>query len=301
MNLYYRDLKRIGICTILIAVANLIYELLIRQYLVDAGSPYASYIPLPWGIWVKNLIGVAAGLTALLLHLKKHHYAAGYLILLLLCAAEAVIIMLSMTGAARRRTNGFFDITMLMMVLLTYTQSQTDRGLRHWLAAQSHAPVTLDLRLTEQEDFFDPVQMGPKMALNRDYASVISRFVASMRTPAPLQINLLCAEHVSEVTRSIMKEVLVMHYEAEEARIAKSLEKRYRRVLRLVALSVFVVGVVRQTSLFTDEMILWDIVVNFAAFGLWQIGYTHYERNEDYDGLLAVHIAGHADLRFIDR
>ena len=92
-----------------------------------------------------------------------------------------------------------------------------------------------------------------------------------------------------------------MHYEAEEARIAKSLEKRYRRVLRLVALSVFVIGVVRQTSLFTDEMILWDIVVNFAAFGLWQIGYTHYERNEDYDGLLAVHIAGHADLRFIDR
>ena len=38
-----------------------------------------------------------------------------------------------------------------------------------------------------------------------------------------------------------------------------------------------------------------------AAFGLWQIGYTHYERNEGYDELLNVHIAKYAHLNFIER
>ena len=53
--------------------------------------------------------------------------------------------------------------------------------------------------------------------------------------------------------------------------------------------------------LLSDEMIVWEIIGNFAAFGLWQIGYTHYERNEAYDELLAVHIAKYARLSFIEK
>ena len=65
MSLYYRNLKRIGICVILVSTVNLVYELLIRRFLAESGSPYLSYIPLPWGIWTKNMIGVASGLAAL--------------------------------------------------------------------------------------------------------------------------------------------------------------------------------------------------------------------------------------------
>lgn len=301
MSLYYRNLKRMGIAMILVAVANCIYELLIRRYLVETGSPYYAYIPLPWGVWAKNAVGAAAGLTALFFYLKKRHYVLGTWILLLMCAAETAVIVLSMTGSTGRRANGVFDITMLMMILLTYTLSQTDRSQRHWESVQAREPVSLDLRLKKLEDFFDPIQVGPKMAINRDYAAVINRYVASMKTFTPLRVNLLCGSPVSESMKDMMREVLEMHYTTEEDRIAKRLENRYRRVMLLTFVSVFVIGVIRQTSFFSDEMIVWEIIGNFAAFGLWQIGYTHYERTEAYDDLLTVHIAKYAELNVIDR
>ncbi len=301
MSLYYRNLKRIGICMILVAAGNLIYELLIRQYLIEIASPYASYIPLPWGIWTKNLIGVAAGLTALFFYQIKRSYHAGTVILGFLCLAEAAVIVLSMTGPARKRTNGIVDITMLMMILLTYTSSQIDRDLKRWNSIQGRKAVSLDLRLPNLEDFFEPLQIGPKMAVNQQYASVISRFTASMRTPAPLQINLFCTGPVSESMRNMMREVLEMYFQEEEDRLVKVLESRYRRIMLLFSISVFVIGIIRQSSLFSDEMIVWDIIGNFSAFGLWQIGYTHYDRNEAYDELLTVHIAKYARLFFIER
>ena len=160
MSLYYRNLKRIGICVILVSTVNLVYELLIRRFLAESGSTYLSYIPLPWGIWTKNMIGVASGLAALFFYLKKRHYTFGTLLLAFLCLAEAVVIILSMTGSVGRRTNGVFDITMLVMILLTYTLSQTDRDLKRWNSIQSRSTSTLDLRLPDQKDFFDPIHLA---------------------------------------------------------------------------------------------------------------------------------------------
>ena len=301
MSLYYRNLKRIGICVILVSTVNLVCELLIRRFLAESGSTYLSYIPLPWGIWTKNMIGVASGLAALFFYLKKRHYTFGTLLLAFLCLAEAVVIILSMTGSVGRRTNGVFDITMLVMILLTYTLSQTDRDLKRWNSIQSRSTSTLDLRLPDQKHFFDPIQVGPRMAINQDYASAIRRYVSAMRTPAPLQINLLCPKPIAENVQDMMREVLRMHYEEEENRIVKGLEKRYRLILRLISVSVFVLAVIRQTSLLSDEMIAWEIIGNFAAFGLWQIGYTHFERNDGYDELLIAHIAKYARLNFVEK
>ncbi len=67
------------------------------------------------------------------------------------------------------------------------------------------------------------------------------------------------------------------------------------------AAGIFVIGLIRQTSLLSDEMIVWEIIGNFAAFGLWQIGYTHCERNEGCDELLTAHIAKYARLNFIEK
>ncbi len=301
MSLYYRNLRRIGICVILVSALNLICELLIRNYLIESGSPYLSYIPVPWGIWAKNMIGVVSGLAALLFYRRKQRYTFGTLLLAILCAAEAAVIILSMTGSAGRRTNGVFDITMLTMILLAYTISQTDRDQKRWNSIRSRAASTLDLHLAEPKAFFDPIQVGPKMAINQVYASAIKRYISAMREPSPLQINLLCTEPVAESVQDTMREVLRMHYEEEEDSIVKVLENRYRRVLRLISVSVFTIGVVRQTSLLSDEMIVWEIIGNFAAFGLWQIGYTHYERNEAYDELLIAHIAKYAGLSFIEK
>ena len=301
MSLYYRNLKRIGIWMIGVALGNLVYEMLIRHFLSAAGSSLIELIPLPWGIWVKNLLGAAAGAVALVFYKTKRHYSFGTWLLAFLCAAEIVVILLSMTGAYRRRTNGFFDITMLMMILLTYTMSQTDRDLKHWNGVRMRAPAVLDLRLKEAEDFFDPLQAGPDMAISPDYAGTIRRYISAMKDPAPLEINMLCADHVAGNIRDLMREVLKTHFETEENKVAKELEKRYCRVMLLVSVCVFVIGLVRQTSVFSEEMAFWEIIGNFAAFGLWQIGYTHYERTEKYEEMLIVHIAKYARINFVER
>lgn len=74
-------------------VGNLVYELLIRHYLAESGSPYLAYVPLPWGIWVKNMIGAASGFVALLFYLRKRLYTFGTLLLAFLCLAEVVVII----------------------------------------------------------------------------------------------------------------------------------------------------------------------------------------------------------------
>ena len=52
MSLYYRNLKRIGICVILVSIANLVYELLIRRYLAETVRPLLEEN--------KNLLGAKA-------------------------------------------------------------------------------------------------------------------------------------------------------------------------------------------------------------------------------------------------
>ncbi len=71
MSLFYRNLKKIGIGVVLVSIGNLVSELIVRQVLTDMNSSYINYIPLFWGIWVKNLIGVAAGAAALVFYQKK--------------------------------------------------------------------------------------------------------------------------------------------------------------------------------------------------------------------------------------
>ena len=89
--------------------------------------------------------------SSIILFMKR--YTFGTLLLAFLCLAEAVVIILSMTGSVGRRTNGVFDITMLVMILLTYTLSQTDRDLKRWNSIQSRSTSTLDLRLPTRRTF----------------------------------------------------------------------------------------------------------------------------------------------------
>ena len=278
MSLFYRNLKKIGIGVVLVSIGNLIYEMIVRQVLTDMNSSYIYYIPLYWGIWVKNLIGVAAGAAALVFYQKKKGYRIGTVIMYLLCMAEITVIILSMTGSVWKRTNGLIDLTMLTMAILAYTFSQIDRDLNHWKRISEKKPATLDLRLENPGDFFNAIQAGPQMV-----------------------INLLCADHVSEAMQDTMREVFVMYYEMEEKRIGKELEGKYRRIMLLFVVSLISIGFLRQFTILNDEVIAWEIIGNFAAFGLWQIGGIHFERNDGYDKLLLVHCAKYAKLNFLDR
>ena len=75
MSLFYRNLRTIGIGVILASAVNLAYELIIRRVLTEMGSAYIAYIPLLWGIWAKNLLGVTAGAAALVFYRQKKRYS----------------------------------------------------------------------------------------------------------------------------------------------------------------------------------------------------------------------------------
>lgn len=300
MNLYYRNLKRMGIGMILVSIVNLYYEDLLRSMLTTMNSAYVDHIPLYWGIWVKNLIGAAAGVTALIFYKQKKHYRIGTTILFNLCLAEAAVIILSTNGSLGVRTNSLVDMTMLMMGILTYTISQTDRDLNRWKRISGRQPAVLDLRLHDPGHFFNTIQAGPQMVINEEYASAVNRFLASTG-PVPLHINLLCPKHISETMQDMMREVFVMNYEMEEKRIGKLLERNYNRIILLLVISLFSFGVLRQFTLLDDETIVWQVIGNFAAFGLWQIGTIHFERNEEFDDLLLVHCAKYAQLNILEK
>ena len=300
MSLFYRNLKLIGISTVLVSIGNLVYELIVRQTLAEMNSPYISYFPLDWGIWAKNLTGVLAGAAALIFYQKKKGYCIGTMIVSLLCLAETAVIILSMTGSVWKRSNGLIDLTMLTMIILAYTFSQTDRGLNRWKRISGKEPVILDLRLPNSGDFFNTIQAGPQMVINEAYASVVNRFLAA-KGPVPLEINLLCSDPVSEAMKDTMREVFSTYYEMEEKRISKALEAKYRRIILLFIVSLFSISFLRQVSILDEEVIALELIGNFAAFGLWQIGYIHFERSEDYEELLLVHCAKYARLNFLNR
>ena len=300
MSLFYRNLKLIGISTVLVSIGNLVYELIVRQTLAEMNSPYISYFPLDWGIWAKNLTGVLAGAAALIFYQKKKGYRIGTMIVSLLCLAETAVIILSMTGSVWKRSNGLIDLTMLTMIILAYTFSQTDRGLNRWKRISGKEPVILDLRLPNSGDFFNTIQAGPQMVINEAYASVVNRFLAA-KGPVPLEINLLCSDPVSEAMKDTMREVFSTYYEMEEKRISKALEAKYRRIILLFIVSLFSISFLRQVSILDEEVIALELIGNFAAFGLWQIGYIHFERSEDYEELLLVHCAKYARLKFLNR
>ena len=300
MSLFYRNLKLIGISTVLVSIGNLVYELIVRRTLAEMNSPYISYFPLDWGIWAKNLTGVLAGAAALIFYQKKKGYRIGTMIVSLLCLAETAVIILSMTGSVWKRSNGLIDLTMLTMIILAYTFSQTDRGLNRWKRISVKEPVILDLRLPNSGDFFNTIQAGPQMVINEAYASVVNRFLAA-KGPVPLEINLLCSDPVSEAMKDTMREVFSTYYEMEEKRISKALEAKYRRIILLFIVSLFSISFLRQVSILDEEVIALELIGNFAAFGLWQIGYIHFERSEDYEELLLVHCAKYARLNFLNR
>ena len=300
MSLFYRNLKLIGISTVLVSIGNLVYELIVRQTLAEMNSPYISYFPLDWGIWAKNLTGVLAGAAALIFYQKKKGYRIGTMIVSLLCLAETAVIILSMTGSVWKRSNGLIDLTMLTMIILAYTFSQMDRGLNRWKRISGKEPVILDLRLPNSGDFFNTIQAGPQMVINEAYASVVNRFLAA-KGPVPLEINLLCSDPVSEAMKDTMREVFSTYYEMEEKRISKALEAKYRRIILLFIVSLFSISFLRQVSILDEEVIALELIGNFAAFGLWQIGYIHFERSEDYEELLLVHCAKYARLKFLNR
>ena len=291
-------LKSNGIIIIIVASANIIIELLIQHYMVRSGNQEIIYLQSVSGIILKNLFCLLAGVLALY-SVRKGGYRILFYALLTLTVLAVMVVMLTTQGTFPQRLDALINLTSIPMVTLLYSSAMLYKFQKQWEAVISVRPVGIDLRLNASSDWFNPIQIGPRFAINSDYVDIFDRYIASIGAKSPLVINLYCTEPVSEMMQDTMQETLRMNYEEEEARIRHDINVRHFRVLNTFAISLILIVIWKMMNLLFEDVIYWEIVGNIAAFGLWQVGYTFYEERDLFDDLVRNQIGKFADVVFI--
>ena len=298
MSVYQKNLRRLGLFLIAVSFLDVFLELAFYRYLLSSPVMFSRQIQTPAGICVKDGIGLLTGGLACLLYYRREHsrWAIKVMIVLLILAVPAVLA--TTRGNATNRVDGLINVTLILTVLVVYTALQLDRSGHNWQKIRDAKPAMLDLKLGDVRQWFNPIEIGPKLELSGEISSVVDRFLATSKQARPLGITIRCPNEVSEPMRATMQEVFQMYYEDEERRINTYLERRYIRAMALAIISIVTVSVWINFSPSNDEGVTWTILSNFAAFSLWQIGNTYFERSEGYDELLRAQIANQAKLHF---
>lgn len=297
-NIYEKNLRRLGLILIAVSILDLILELTFYRVLLTTASMLGEQVQTPLGICLKDGLGLITGLLAYALYSRrKHSRLIVRFQLLLLCAAVPIIIS-STRGSAAKRVDGLINVTLLLMAMVVYTALELERSERIWRRVRDTKPAVLDLKLNDSRQWFNPIEIGPKLELSQDISSVVDRFLETSRWPRPLEITIHCPHRISEPMQATMQEVFEMYYEDEERHVNRYLEGRYNRVMALVIISIAAVTLWIRFSPSSGDGIAWTIISNFAGFSLWQIGSTYFERSEGYEDLLRALIAKQAKLHF---
>ena len=298
MSIYEKNLRRLGILLIVVSIADMVFELTFYRYVLTAASVLSDPVQTPLGICLKDGIGLATGfLSCYLYYRKEHSTLIVRLQVLLLCIAFPVMFF-STRGSAAKRVDGLINATLVLIAMVVYTALQLERSERNWQKIRDTKPSILDLKINDSRQWFNPIEIGPKLELSSEISSVVDRFLATSRESQPLEITIHCPKHISEPMQATMQEVFQMYYEDEERHVNHYLEGRYIRAMALVIVSITAVTIWINFSPSNDEGVTWTILSNFAGFSLWQIGNTYFERSEGYEELLRAMIAKQAKLHF---
>ncbi len=298
MSIYQKNLRKLGLLLIVVSVLDAILELTFYRYLSSSSMVFSRQIQSPLGICLKDGLGLAMGCLACYLYDNRKYSRLIVRIQVLILAAELPIVVITTQGNMVNRVDSLISVTLILAALVLYTALQLERSERSWRRIRDAKPSVLDLKLSDVRRWFNPIEIGPKLELNGEISSVVNRFLQTSKEPRPLVITVRCPGKVSEPMRATMREVFQMYYEDEERHINGYLERRYIRVMALVIISILAVTVWINFSPSNDEGVTWTILSNFAAFSLWQIGNTYFERSEGYAELLQAQIAKQAELRF---
>ena len=298
MSIYQKNLRRMGFLLIAASIADLILELSLYKVLQAETVKYNRQMLSHLGICLKDGIGLLTGLMACYLYYQKKYSNWIIRIIAVLLCAEIVNILVTAKGNLSNRVDYLINVILILTAMVLYTAMQLQRGDHNWQKICGSKPIMLDLKLTDVRQWFNPIEIGPKLELSQEISSVVDRFLSTQKEQRPLAITVRCPNAVSESMQGTMQEVFQMYYEDEERHINDYLERRYMRVMALVIISIMAVSVWIYFAPTNSEGVTWTILSNFAAFSLWQIGSTYYERSEGYGELLRAQIATQAKLHF---
>lgn len=287
-----------GLLLIIVSIADGVLELSFYNFLLTSDTAFIQQLQSPVGICIRDVIGLVAGVLSCFLHYNVHHYRWIVRVLVGLLIIVFPVTVLLTRGSIVHRVDGLINATLILTAMVVYTALQVERSERKWQKIRDTKPTVLDLKLVDVRQWFNPIEIGPKLELNQEISSVVDRFLSTAKQAAPLVITVRCPNEVSESMQSTMQEVFQMYYMDEEQRINKYLERRYIRVMALVIISIIAMTIWINFSPSNDEGVTWTILSNFAAFSLWQIGNTYFERSDGYDELLRARIAKQVKLQF---
>ena len=297
-SIYEKNLRRLGIILIIVSILDVIFVLTLYRFMKITVSELHGQVQTPIGIYLKAVLGLISGFLSCFLYYRREHSTWIVRIQVLLLCITFPIIIFNTSGSAAKRVDGLINATLVLMSMVVYTSLQLERSQRNWRRICKIKPAVLDLKLTHSRQWFNSIEIGPKLELNQEISSVVDRFLATSRESKPLEITIHCPQTISEPMRATMQEVFQMYYEDEERHINHYLERRYIRAMALVIISITAVTIWINFSPSNDEGITWTILSNFAGFSLWQIGSTYFERAEGYAELLRAMIAKEAKLLF---
>ena len=283
---------------IIVAFANVFFELFIQSYMIRSGNREILYLQSTFGIVLKNLLCFLGGVLALRSP-GKGGFRARFFLVLAIAFLALMVVLLTTEGTFPQRVDALINFTSIPMVTLLYTLLMLKKAQEQRAAVAGAESVEIDLRLGASSDWFNPIQIGPKLAVSSDYVDILDRYIASAGSKSPLVINLLCAEPISEMMRDTMQEALRMNYEEEEERIRHDINVRHVRVINTFVISVILIVIWKMMNLLFEDVIYWEIIGNIAAFGLWQVGYTFYEERDLFDDMVRNQIGKHADVVFV--
>ena len=168
MSFYQKSLRRISLALIALSILDAIAELILFRFFRTADTELLHILQTPVGICLKDGIGVIAGLLALI-HYRKNRGLAWILRgELLLVIAVLLVILLSVRGQLTTRIDELMDVVLVLMFLQIYTLLQLKRDDRHWQRVCGETPATLDLKLTDSHQWFNPLRIGPTLALSEE-------------------------------------------------------------------------------------------------------------------------------------
>lgn len=263
---------------------------LIPQYLPFAGAATQS----TYALW-RYIVSLASGLLTLAVARAKKGYG-----LLLFASIAALVASLTLTFYEHfRKMDSLVDLNLFLQGIIIYVLLQIIGDRRKWRKIVQSPPNALDLRIDGKKDLFNRMVIAPHLEMNADILSAVDRYLEIATQLAPLTLCIHSAEPIAEQLQQVARDGFQMYYQDEERKIRHDLQSRYALSVWMIVISISAFRFLSNWHVQSDNNIVFEILGSFAAFSLWKVGDTFFERSEAMDRLARVLIAKNTDIQFL--
>ena len=171
-------------------------------------------------------------------------------------------------------------------------RNRSDNGGVNKVSKMEETELVLKLN---RDEILSKYVVAPHAEVNQVIYDAVNQFVGKY-SGDKLLISIM-SDDVPEPVQNIFKEVYYLHYEDEYQKITNYLKKRYLRAAMLLVISIvsFSLGGI------TLEVIPSYIISMFgeiSIFCLWEVGYTHFDRENSKGERKRIMRARDAEIEF---